>query len=286
MDTNERRAGFSAVASINRPVLIAFFVLTFILSWAVWVPVMTASFGLPGFAFPPAGLVGALMPGIAAIAVAIWFGGRRQVGALLRQVTVWRVRPTWYAAAVLLVPALVAFVFVGSSLRRGSWLPGPEVTLGAVAFMVLLQLPNTLAEELGWRGFALPRMAARMGWLNASLVLGVIWASWHLPYWISAPNVHVYGASAVVLFFAMPVAASVFLAWMYRETQSVLLTWLTHLSINVSIAFMPLSSEDIGSLWPQALYTALVIGLGILAAVRLRSKAERPSASRPSLRAA
>ena len=81
------------------------------------------------------------------------------------------------------------------------------------------------------------------------------WAAWHLPYWLSAPNVHQYGLAAVLLFFAIPVCGSVFLAWMYRDTRGVLLTWLTHLSINTTIAFMPLSSEDIGNLWPQALYT-------------------------------
>ena len=276
----QRREGFDTSA------VVAFFLLTFILSWAIWVPVMTASFGLPGITFPPSGLVAALMPGIAAIVIAAWFGGRSQVLALLRQVTVWRVSPGWYATAVLLIPAIVAIIFIASSAWRGSWLPAPQVTAGAVAFMVLIQIPNTLAEEIGWRGFALPRMASRLGWLPAALVLGVIWATWHLPYWISAPNVHLYGPMSVVLFFAMPVAASVFLAWMYRDTRSVLLTWLTHLSINVAIAFMPLASEDTGSLWPQALYTAAMIGLGIFAGVRLMARKESSQASRASMSAA
>ena len=167
---------------------------------------------------------------------------------------------------------------------RGSPLPAPAVSVGAVLFMVAIQLPNTLFEELGWRGFALPRMARSMGWLGASLALGVIWAAWHLPYWISAPNVHQYGAVAVVLFFVMPVAASVFLAWMYRDTGSVLLTWMTHLSINVSIAFMPLSSEDIGNLWPQAAYTALIVALGVFAGLRLARSAPRSGAVQTSSR--
>ncbi|HET7419354.1 MAG TPA: type II CAAX endopeptidase family protein [Candidatus Dormibacteraeota bacterium] len=254
----------------HRLALIGFFVLTFALSWTIWVPVMTASFGWPGFSLPPAGLLGALMPGVAAIAVTASVGGWAAVRALLRQLTVWRVDVRWYAAAVLLIPAIIGATFVVSSALRGSWLPTPEITFGAVAFMLVLQIPNTLAEELGWRGFALPRMAALTGWLPASLGLGVIWAAWHLPYWISAPNVHLYGAAAIGLFFAMPVAASVFLAWMYRATGSVLLTWLTHLCINVTIAFLPLSSETIGSLWPQGLYTALIVGVGVVAALRLR----------------
>jgi len=257
----------------DRRVLIAFFVLTFLLSWAIWVPVMTSSFGWPGFAFPPAGLVGALMPGVAALLVLGLTAGWTGIRSLLKQVLVWRVDVRWYAAAVLAVPALVGIVFFVSGWWRGAPLPAPPVTVGAVLLMVAIQLPNTLFEELGWRGLALPRMSRSFGWLGASLLLGVIWAAWHLPYWVSAPNVHKYGALAVVLFFAMPVAASVFLGWMYRETGSVLLTWLTHLSINVAVAFMPLSSEEIGDLWPQAAYTVFMVGLAVFAGLRLVRRA-------------
>jgi len=77
----------------------------------------------------------------------------------------------------------------------------------------------------------------------------------------------------------MPVAASVFLGWMYRETGSVLLTWLTHLSINVAVAFMPLSSEDIGDLWPQAAYTVFMVGLAVFAGLRLARSARGSDAA-------
>jgi uncharacterized protein len=261
----------------NRLVLLAFFTLTFALSWAIWVPVMTASFGLPGFGFPPAGLVGALMPGVAALLVAGFAAGRPGLRQLLRQLRVWRLGARWYAAALLVMPGLIALSFAAAGLWRGAALPRPEVSLGAVLFMVVLQTPNTLFEELGWRGFALPRMAGPLGWLNAALLLGVVWAAWHLPYWISAPNVHQYGMLAVVLFFAVPVAGSVFMAWIYRATGSVLLTWLMHLATNVTIAFLPLASEKIGDLWPQALYTLLIVGLGVFAAIRLRRSARHLS---------
>lgn len=266
--------------------LVWFFVLTFALSWAIWIPVMTASFGLPGITFPPSGLVAALMPGIAAIVIAARMGGGSAVRALLRQLTVWRVGVRWYAAAVLIGPAFIAIAFVASSLWRGSWLPAPEVTIAAVVSMILIQTPNTLSEEVGWRGFALPRMAAKLGWLRASLILGFIWGAWHLPYWISAPNVHLYGAGAVALFFVIPVSGSLFFAWIYRATRSVLLAWLAHLSINVTIAFMPLAGEDVGSLWPQAMYTVLILGLGIFAATRLVRPVEdrRPEIDDESVR--
>lgn len=256
----------------NRRELIAFFVLTFILSWAIWVPVMTRSFGLPGLAFPPAGLVGALGPGLAAMAVVLARGGWPELRKLVGQIGVWRVGIRWYAAA-LLVPALIGVVFMGAGIWRGAWLPAPAFSAGALATMILIQVPNTLFEEIGWRGFSLPRMAPLLGWLGSSLLIGVIWAAWHLPYWISAPNVHQYGVASVALFFAMPVSASMFLALMYRQTRgSVLLTWLTHLAINVTIAFMPLSSEDIGDLWPQTIYTIGIVVIGVICAVKLATR--------------
>jgi hypothetical protein len=148
--------------------------------------------------------------------------------------------------------------------------------------MVLIQTPNTLFEEIGWRGYALPRMAGTLGWLRGSLVLGVIWAAWHLPYWLSAPNVHQYGPVAVALFFIMPVSGSVFVAWMYRSTGSLLLCWLWHLSTNTAIAFLPLASEQIGNLWPQALYTVLTVCVSLVAGLQLartESSATQPSRS-------
>lgn len=256
----------------TKGMVLAFFLLTFALSWAIWIPVMTGSFGLPGFLFPAAGLVGALMPGIAALLVAAYGSGRSGVLTLLRQVTVWRLNVRWYALALLLMPLVIGIVYAASSLARGTPLPAPPFTFGALLFMMLIQIPNTLMEEIGWRGFALPHMAERNGWLRASLALGIIWATWHLPYWISGSNVHRYGPLSVALFFVMPIAASVILAWMYRNTRSVLLAWLFHLSTNTAIAFLPLSSEEIGSLWPQALYAVVVALLGLAAAVLL----ERP----------
>jgi protein-S-isoprenylcysteine O-methyltransferase Ste14 len=75
----------------DRRVLLAFFGLTFVLSWAIWVPVMTSSFGWPGLTFPAAGLVGALMPGVAALLVLGFTAGWGGIRNLLKQVLVWRV---------------------------------------------------------------------------------------------------------------------------------------------------------------------------------------------------
>ena len=94
------------------------------------------------------------------------------------------------------------------------------------------------------------------------------------------PHLNEAGTIAVGLFFAMPVAALIFLAWMYRDTGSVMLTRLTHLSINVATAFMSLSSEDIGNLWPQAAYTLFIVALAVFAGFKLARSTGRSPAPR------
>ena len=266
----------NAVTRGNSRVVTLFFVLTFVLSWAVWAPAMFESFGWPGFTIPGYGLIGALMPGIAALIVAAVTGGRAGAGELWRQAQVWRVGAGWYGFAVLLRPAMIVAVFVGFGLWRGSPLPATEFSLGALLVMALIQTPNTLLEEIGWRGFALPRLAEKRGWLFAALLLGVVHGSWHLPYWLSSPDVREYGVLALAMWFVMVLVATPLFVWLYRNTRSVLLCWLLHLSTNTALAFLPLSSTSMGSLWPLAVDILLV---GALAAGACYSLA-RPDPSR------
>lgn len=261
--------------------LIAFFVLTFALSWAVWVPAMLVSFGWPGYQIPAYGLFGALMPGVAAIIVTAVTGGRAAVGKLLGQVKVWRVAMRWYGVAIFLPLVMVISIFVGVGLWQGSPLPAADFSLAAVLVMMLIQTPNTLLEEIGWRGFALPRMAEGRGWLWAGLVLGVIWATWHLPYWASSPDIQTFGLPGLLLWALMVIFGSVVFTWLYANTRSVLITWLYHLSTNTVVAFLPLPSASMGSLWPQAVYT-FSMGIVALAAGYSLVRQQRPLATPPA----
>jgi len=102
--------------------------------------------------------------------------------------------------------------------------------------MVAATLFSTLiggqsGEEIGWRGFALPRMAARLGLGGASIVLGVIWAGWHLPLFF-VPGVDTFGQSFPV-YLLQVTALSVAIAWLWWRTGgSLLLTMLMHAAIN------------------------------------------------------
>jgi uncharacterized protein len=266
----------SPITQSSGRVITLFFLLTFALSWAIWVPAMTESFGWPGYSIPGFPLLGAVMPGVAATILAAIMGGRKGVGTLWRKVKVWRVDGKWYGVAVFLRPAIVIAAFLGLSAWQGSLLPSTEFSIAALITMLLIQTPNTLLEEVGWRGFALPRMAEKWGWLPAALLLGAIHGAWHLPYWLSQTDIHVYGALAIAMWYLMVLVATPLFVWLYRTTQSVLVCWLLHLSTNTILAFLPLSSASMGSLWPLAVDILIVGGIAVVAC-RSLLKADRAS---------
>src|SRR5919106_2229580 len=161
--------------------LVTFFVLAFAITWVVWVP---RAVGVP------LGVLGQMwtwIPAIAALLAAALTGGRDAVRDLGSRLVRWRVGWQWYLV-VILGPAAFSLAVAGVyTLLGGSWaeaappalLEGPLLFLPL--FLLILTLTDGLGEELAWRGFALPQLLSRHNALVASLILGVIWALWHLP---------------------------------------------------------------------------------------------------------
>jgi len=151
------------------------------------------------FVTPPLALVtlGAWAPTAAALFVTARTEGKAGVRALLGRVLGWRVPLVWYIAAAL-GPLGVALVAVLSAGLLGAPLPSLVETaarfgLGAgraplpVIFLVTFVSGGPIAEELGWRGFARTRLQAWLSPTAAGLVVGGVWALWHLPLFIVAP---------------------------------------------------------------------------------------------------
>jgi uncharacterized protein len=203
-----------------------FFVLTFLITWGVWLPRILAPNSVAG----TLALFGTYGPAMAAVIVAALIGNLRDLGARLVR---WRVGWHWYAVA-LLGPAAFYAVLLALDVALGSPddLVQPDVfrvVSGVVPFFVILLLTDGLGEETGWRGFALPRMLDRTGPLPASLLLGVVWATWHLPlFWtVGNPN---YGGSFLIMLVSLP-AMSVLYTWLFQHTAgSALIAILLHAS--------------------------------------------------------
>ena len=204
--------------------------------------------------------MGLLPPGvsIAAIAVAALIDGRREVGALLRRVTVWRVGVRWYLIA-LLGPACLLAVSAWVNVLMGAQIAseGPLVDWLELGRLFGVQVVGVIAgawEELGWRGFALPRLLRRVSPLAASLGLGVLWAVWHLPLFMSGELPWADAAALVVL-------SILFTAVFVRTKQSVLIAFLMHAAFNAAggiAVLLFVGSDRVQMYWSMTAVTAVV----------------------------
>ena len=134
--------------------------------------------------------------------------------------------------------------------------------LGAAVFLAFSIVPGSaLGEEIGWRGYALPRLQARMSALSASLIIGPIWALWHLPLWLTgAPG---RTPTLYAAFFASVIALSVILTWVYNSTGgSLLMVVLLHATFNLPVT---LAIDELGN--RATVPVLLYFGLTVVAAI-------------------
>ncbi|HEY0604289.1 MAG TPA: CPBP family intramembrane glutamic endopeptidase [Herpetosiphonaceae bacterium] len=271
--------------------LIAFGLLAFGISWGVWIPLALAAQGLIGLPLSPTllTLLGAFGPSLAAILLTAtteqWVGVRKLLGRLL----IWRVGIHWYLF-VLMWPAVLSLLTTAVHVVLGHAAPNfahPPLldlyplppNLGLIAWWVLVPLivvqqlvvSSPMGEEIGWRGYALPRLQARTSPLGASIILGLIWSVWHLPLYLTRGH-----PLAGEFFGWLPlglIPTTILFTWVFNHTRgSLLLALLFHAAINLTDLFLartatlPLISPALT--WVVAL---LVVGIGD----RSGSQAER-----------
>ena len=215
------------MSAARRHPLLSFFVLAYALAWWVWI--------LYAFDLTFLGPILALGPFLAAIIVTALTGDKFRLKALLSRMVRWRVGLHWYVAALglpvaIYVVALSLNILLGASASTaeqfGSW----YLIFPLFAFSLLFPLGGAFGEELGWRGYALPRVQVGLSALSAALIIGVIQTAWHLPLFMSN-LVHV---SDIPVFMAIGIVAT----WLFNNTRgSVLMTMVLHASFNTNAAF-------------------------------------------------
>ena len=255
-----------------RPVT-SFFVLTYVISWVAWLgPILTLPEPLATLGF----VVGGFGPFLAAL-VLTWVGND-SVRAWARQIVDWRVAPRWYVAAItipLLIVALtsIGLIVVGTSVDPG--LLTGRVSLVLVSF-VTIALIGGGNEEPGWRGFALPKLQERYAPVPATLLLGVVWALWHLPLLATGPTA--FHGLASFVDFAPSVAVRILnivgvafiLTWIYNETGSVLLAILAHTGFNTANStLVPLPLDVISAGDSTTILVVTTIAIWVVVAVLL-----------------
>lgn len=246
------------MATIRRP-LLTFVLLAFAITWTLWfVSGLASPEGAHGLLF----LLGVFSPGIVALGLTARETGRAGVRALLQRLIDWDLPARWYLvsiscmAVVKLVVALVHRVLWNEWPRFGqeSWIVMLAATLSSTL------LGGQAGEELGWRGYALPGLTARFGTAMASLLLGVVWALWHLPLFLF-PGGDTYSQS-FPLYVLQVTAISVIMAWVFVNTRGSLLpVMLLHAAINNTKDIVP--SAELGATDPWALSHSRVAWLTV-----------------------
>jgi len=236
---------------IRKYALVSFFFLAYLFTWSNWLPQALASRGItsievPGFLT----LISGYGPALAAIIVASLAYGRLGLRELFGRLLRWRVGIQWYLVA-LFMPALV--ILLAISINK--WTGGAPPDFSAAGFpfgpaetplwqkLVILFLIFTLGfdglgEEIGWRGFALPKLLESRSAFLSSLILGALWALWHFPYALTLGTF----LSEVPLhwFFINLLALSVIYTWIFNNTNGSLLpVLLFHAAGNTTSNLLP-----------------------------------------------
>lgn len=234
----------------------AFFTLAYLYSWAFWAP---AALGYDGAPAEVAIFVGVWGPAAAGATVTRLSG--RSVRAWIRGMLRWRAARRWYVFALAIPAAIVgvvsvAFVALGEDLDTSLLGERLAIYIPVLIFLTLLGGGN---EEWGWRGFALPTLLQRHTPMRATLILGGLWAIWHLPLLAAMDDLsHGLGGGELTVVLAATVVNIVGLAFfytfLYRHTGSVLLAVLLHGSFNAANGTLVLREEIEGSAYATMQY--------------------------------
>jgi uncharacterized protein len=226
----------SAPATTARAFPLVYFVLALAVTWVLWWLAVLDARGLISVPIPAQPL-GAFGPLVAAVIVTAQESGRAGLRSLLGRILQWRVAPIWYGVAVLGPILLYLAALALEVVALGGQPPSLGALIGVVPILVIITLYMVffvaLGEEVGWRGYALPALQARYGALVASVILGAMWALWHLPLFFN-PDLH-YSNLPFVLQLAFQIAAAILFTWVFNFTGgSVLIAILMHAVLNAS----------------------------------------------------
>lgn len=224
------------LAAAQHPVrsLVLGYLLAFTVPWAVWGTLIAEQHGVLTWHVPQALAFWIGLP-LACIVGALAGGGRAGLADLLGRVLAWRVGWRWYASALLLAAGIPGLLALGARAAAIAT-PAGVLPLGQVPMSLLVEVGLFwLTEEAMWRGFALPRIQLWLAPGPASLVVGVLWALWHLPLFAIAGSFQ--AGLPFAGFFVLTVATAVVLGWLYERTGgSVPVCALYHGAIDVTFA--------------------------------------------------
>lgn len=227
---------------VKQHALWAYFFCTIGLAWPVMIAEVLGSRGLIPFRLTLSGvsllltLSMAYSPTIAALLVTGMTEGWVGVRALMGRLLIWRIGWRWYAVALLLPGVIGLGAMTSQWLRSGVGAVLPPLSWQLLLLPVALLVRGIVnGEEIGWRGFALPRLQARWNALTASLIVGGLAALFHLPIFFAQGN-SILGSQNLMnplAFLIDIVAGAIVVTWLCNNTRgSLLIAYLYHGAVN------------------------------------------------------
>lgn len=227
------------------------------LSWAIWLPLAATDTGDPlRSVLLVAGTFG---PGLAAITLLVARHGRSGAWDEVRGLLRWRLGLGWWAVA-LLGPVAILLAGIGVVAAVGievtGWSDPEQWYLVVPVFAYVVFFGGPLGEELGWRGWALPRLQSLTSPVVASLGIGAVWSLWHWPLFIVEGTVQ--QSTPVAAFALQIVLTSVVYTWLWNHTASLPLVIGFHAAFNTAVGVFPILPGVAGTSAP--LWSAIGVG--------------------------
>jgi membrane protease YdiL (CAAX protease family) len=256
---------------MRRHPLFSYFFLAYAISWILFIPYVLAEWGILQGDFRFMYILHTFGPALAAIIMTSIIAGKAGLHELRQRIRQWRAPWHWYLFILLGIPALV---LLGIILQPGALAGFHDLTP-----LLLVSYPfyfvatffggGPLGEEVGWRGFALPRMQSHFGPLLGTLLLGVLWSCWHLSDFLTASKGGGQGTGFATFLTNFPVftlgviSLAFIMTWIYNHTGgSIFTAIMAHTSVNIlEVLLIPryLTLDEI------SLHRALLTGFGVIA---------------------
>ena len=227
--------------------LLPFILLTFLITWgigalAIFLPVQFQVLVGELTDTSPIYFLAIAAPTLSATILTFVNDGWNGLKSLYAHLVHWQFGFKWYALILLGMPL---FGWITAHITSASPLKPTNTTAELSWLLFYILVTGPLCEELGWRGYALPRLLNRFTPFTASLILGVIWGVWHLPsFYVSGM---VQNNMSLVVFIIYTPCLSILMTWVFQHTQgSILSTVMIHYVVNFCAAILGVALPTLG----------------------------------------
>lgn len=272
----------------------AYYLLSFLLSW-VGVAIVISLSRMPATPeettrlFPTALIIMLVGPFVTGLMMTAFVDGKAGVRNLLVRITTWKVNIQWYVTALFFTPILVGSILWVLSQTWPEFIPNiikSEDKVNLLLSGIGIGLAAGFFEEIGWTGFAIPKLRQKYSVGAAGLIAGGLWGLWHFPvtFWASGDSSGAFSKDLLLpplTFYAGVLPAyRVIMVWIYDRTESVLIAMLMHASLTTCTISVFLPAEN-GNLLIRYYFILTVVLWVVVANLRLKPRSVGSKETQP-----